>query len=231
MARVRVDLKAVCPYIRLVPNQSALRKPFRYRNYNIAFILIGVNFLIFFLTTLSPNLMRYLAMNPVFVVQGNYWWQVFTYMFVHGGMTHIFFNMIGLFFFGTQVEHRLGSWEFLTFYLTVGTLAGAFSLAFYWFSGSYMVFLVGASGAIFGVLLAFAALYPTAMIYLFGIIPIRAPILVIGYTVIELMSQISGRGGNVAHLTHLAGFLFAFMYFVIRLGINPISVFIDDLRR
>lgn len=208
-----------------------MRRPFRYREYNIAFILIGVNFLVYFITTMYPGLVAYLAMNPYLVMVENYWWQLFTYMFVHGGMSHIFFNMIGLFFFGAAVEQRLGSWEFLTFYLVVGTLAGLFSLAFYWLGGNLMVFLVGASGAIFGVLLAFAALFPTAIIYLFGIVPIRAPILVIGYTVIELTSQLSGRGGNVAHLTHLAGFLFAFIYFVIRLGINPIRVFIDDLRR
>ncbi len=208
-----------------------LRRPFRYREYNIAFILIGVNFLVYFVTTMYPGIVAYLAMNPYLVMRENYWWQVFTYMFVHGGMSHIFFNMIGLFFFGTAVEQRLGSWEFLTFYLVVGTLAGLFSLAFYWMGGNLMVFLVGASGAIFGVLLAFAALFPTAIIYLFGIVPIRAPILVIGYTVIELTSQLSGRGGNVAHLTHLAGFLFAFFYFVIRLGINPVRVFLDDLRR
>ena len=211
--------------------RSFLRTPLRYRELNISFILIGINFLVFFITTLSPNVWRYLAMNPVFVVQGNHWWQVVTYMFVHGGMSHIFFNMIGLFFFGTQVEKRLGSWEFLMFYLVVGTLAGLFSLAFYWFGGNYMVFLVGASGAIFGVLLAFATLFPSAMIYVFGIIPVRAPVLVMAYTVLELMSQVSGRRGNVAHLTHLAGFLFAFLYFQVRFGINPIRVFIDDLRR
>ena len=214
-----------------VQNRSVLRRPFRYREYNIAFILIGINFLVYFVTTMYPGIVAYLAMNPYLVMRENYWWQVFTYMFVHGGMSHIFFNMIGLFFFGTAVEQRLGSWEFLTFYLVVGTLAGLFSLAFYWMGGNLMVFLVGASGAIFGVLLAFAALFPTAIIYLFGIVPIRAPILVIGYTVIELTSQLSGRGGNVAHLTHLAGFLFAFFYFVIRLGINPVRVFLDDLRR
>jgi membrane associated rhomboid family serine protease len=92
------------------------------------------------------------------------------------------------------------------------------------------VFLVGASGAVFGVLLAFATLYPEAMIYIFGIIPVRAPILVLGYTVISLFFGVSGGGGNVAHFTHLAGFAFAYLYFLVRLGINPIAVFIDHYR-
>jgi membrane associated rhomboid family serine protease len=93
------------------------------------------------------------------------------------------------------------------------------------------VFLLGASGAVFSVLLAFATFFPSAMIYIFGIIPIRAPILVLGYTAIELFAQISGGGGNIAHLTHLAGFLFAFLYFVLRLGVNPVRVMLEDMRR
>ncbi len=174
--------------------------------------------------------MRFLAMNPVFVLEGNYWWQPFTYMFAHAGASHLFFNMLGLFFFGTQVERRWGSNEFLLYYLLTGFLAGVFSLVFYVLTGNMMVFLLGASGAVFAVLLAFATLFPTAIIYLFGIIPIRAPILVLGYTAIELFSQMRGAPSGVAHLTHLAGFLFGFLYFTLRLETNPIRVFLDELR-
>ncbi len=169
-------------------------------------------------------------MNPRLVTEANYWWQPFTYMFAHAGASHLFFNMLGLFFFGTQVERRWGSNEFLLYYLLTGLLAGLFSLAFYILTGNMMVFLLGASGAVFAVLLAFATLFPTAMIYLFGIIPIRAPILVLGYTAIELFSQMRGANSGVAHLTHLAGFLFGFLYFTLRLETNPIRVFLDELR-
>jgi membrane associated rhomboid family serine protease len=138
--------------------------------------------------------------------------------------------MIGLLLFGMQLERRIGSGEFLLFYLVVGTLAGVFSLFFYALTGAYNIPLVGASGAIFGVLLAFATYYPTATILVFGIIPVRAPVLVIGFTALEVFSIITGRRGNVAHLTHLAGFLFAFLYLVIRLRINPIREFRDSSR-
>lgn len=141
-------------------------------------------------------------------------------MFVHSGIRHLVFNMLGLFFFGTQVEREMGSYEFLLFYLVSGTLAGLFSLAVYWFGGSYYVFLLGASGAVFAVLLAFATYYPNAQIFVFGIIPVRASVLVLVYTVIEIFSQMRG-GSNVAHLTHLAGFGFAYLYFVVRMEINP----------
>lgn len=190
----------------------------------MTFILIGINMVVFFLTNLNTDLISYLAMNPVLTTQHLFIWQPFTYMFVHSGFSHLLFNMLGLFFFGTQVEQEMGSYEFLLFYLLTGTLAGVLSLGIYLFSGNYMVFLLGASGAVFSVLLAFATYYPNARIYIFGVLPIRAAILVVVYTGIELLSQMFG-GRNIAHLTHLAGFLFAYLYFLIRVGIDPIRQF------
>lgn len=209
---------------------SLIRKPFVYKQYNVTFALIIANFLMFFLTTTIPDTLRVFAMNPLYVVEGRNYWQPFTYMFIHGGISHILFNMLGLFFFGTQVEHRVGSTEFLAFYLFVGLGAGLFSLGFYWFTGEYFVFLVGASGAVFGTLLAFATFFPNANVYLFGIVPIPAPLLVVGYTAIELFSQFSGGRGNVAHFAHLAGFGFAYLYLSVRLGVNPVQVFFGNRR-
>lgn len=211
-------------------NEPVIRRPFQYRQYNAAFILIGVNIAVFLLTRTAPRVVNYLAMNPVLVVRGGYVWQVFSYMFVHAGFSHILFNMLALFFFGTQLERTMGSTEFLVYYLVSGLVAGLFSLLVYWMSGSYQVFLLGASGAVFAVLLAFASYYPDARIFIFGIIPVKAYILVIAYTGIELFSQITARGSNVAHLTHLAGFGAGFFYLVARLQINPIQVFLSRRR-
>jgi membrane associated rhomboid family serine protease len=212
---------AVQTYRKAVTRQAIWRRPLPYYNGNITFILIGINIFVFFLANIDTRFVNYLAMNPVLTVARNFWWQPFTYMFAHSGISHLLFNMLGLFFFGTQVERELGSWEFLLFYLLTGVLAGFFSLAVYWFTGSYYVFLLGASGAVFAVLLAFATFFPNAEIYIFGILPVRAAVLVIGYTAIELFSQVSGGRGNVAHLTHLAGFAFAYLYFLIRHRISP----------
>ena len=183
--------------------RNILRRPLPYQQYHAAFILIGINVLVYLLTRVSPSAIQYLAMNPILVVREGWVWQPFSYMFAHAGLTHILFNMLGILFFGTQVERRMGSNEFLLFYLGTGLLAGLFSLGFYWLTGSTRVFLLGASGAVFAVLLAFATFFPSAMIYIFGIIPIRAPILVLGYTALELFAQVTGGGGGVAHLTHL----------------------------
>lgn len=194
-------------------------------------ILIVMNAGVFVLAYfIMPTLFSYLAMTPALVILRNWWFQVFTYMFMHGSFWHLLFNMLGLFFFGVQVERRIGSNEFLLFYLLSGVVAGLFSLLVYWLTGAYAVSLVGASGAVFAVLLAFATYYPTARILLFGIFPIRAPLLVVGYAVVELVSMFSRSRGNIAHLTHLAGFAIAFLYLVVRLRINPVRVFLDSRR-
>jgi len=201
---------------------TILNKKFRYTYTNVTLKLIIINAVIYFLMILVPRLYGYLAMVPSYILYRHWYWQVLSYMFVHGGFGHLFFNMFGLFMFGTPVERRIGSKEFLLFYLLTGVLSGVFSLISYLLAGKNII-LVGASGAIYAVLLAFAVLYPSARVFIFGIIPIRAPVLVIGYTVLEIFNQITGSSQGVAHLTHLAGFGFAYLYFILRLRINPIE--------
>lgn len=197
-----------------------VRRPFRFRFFNAAMYLIAANVLVFALGYVSPIVTWVLAMSPRAVAAG--WvWQLFTYMFTHANLSHLLVNMLGLFFFGTQVERRLGSWEFLLYYLLSGTLAGIASFVLYAMTGAWQVVLIGASGAVFALLLAFAVLYPQAMVYVYGLIPIRAPLMVAGYTVIELVSMLAGARSSVAHLTHLAGFVAGMAYFPIRLGVNP----------
>jgi membrane associated rhomboid family serine protease len=182
--------------------------------------IIAANVLVFAATYVSPRLAWYLAMNPSAVLAG-WLWQPFTYMFAHTSFMHLLGNMLGLLFFGTQVERELGSREFLLYYLLAGLLSGLFSLAAYLVTGAHNVYLLGASGAVFAVLLAFATLHPEAQIYIWGVIPVRAPLMVIGYAVIMLGSQLFGLGTSVAHLTHLAGFGVGWLYFLVRFGVNP----------
>jgi membrane associated rhomboid family serine protease len=205
--------------------QSIIRRPFQYRFYNASLYIIGLNILVFFLTMVNPRLTWYLSLQPLMIIKYKAVWQFVTYMFTHGGISHILFNMLGIFFFGTAVERRMGSSEFLLFYAISGIGAGLFSFLVYILTGSYNVILLGASGAVYSLLLAYATYFPQSRIYLFGMFPVRAPILVAGYAVIEVFSQLTSFRSGVAHLTHLAGFGFAFLYFIARLGINPVSVF------
>jgi len=205
--------------------RSIIKTPLRYSFYNANFYLIGVNIVMFLFTYLSPHALGYLVLNPLAITYRHWYWQFVTYMFVHGNFMHILFNMLGLFFFGGQVERRMGSSEYLLFYLLTGTLAGVFSFIIYTLTGAYNVYLLGASGAVYAVLLAYATYYPDARVYVMGILPLRAPMLVLGFTAIAVFSQMFGVNNAVAHLTHLAGFGFAFFYFLVRLGINPIKSF------
>ncbi|GHV94904.1 glpG protein [Spirochaetia bacterium] len=204
---------------------NIIRKPFRYQNNGAVYWIIGINILIFAATQfLGPEFRRFLTtrlcMIPVMVLKG--WvWTFVSYMFMHGNFSHIIFNMLALFVFGTQVERYMGSREFVLFYFITGILAGVFSFIVYYLTGAYWIFLMGASGAVFAVELAYAVFFPDSIIYLWGILPLRAPVMVLGFTALELFFSITGRNTGVAHFTHLAGFGFAWLYFLIRLGMNP----------
>ena len=223
--RARIDSRLSVAYFG--PMASFLRRPFRYSYYNATIILIVVNVLVFLFGMVDrQGRLGYLALIPAFVLQGGAWWQVITYMFVHAGWSHIFFNMLALFLFGIQLERHMGSPEFLLFYFFTGIGAGIATVFINSSSGMGIIPVVGASGAIFGLLLGFASFFPDARIFIFGILPMRAPVAVLLYAGIEIVLQVTNVQSGVAHLTHLAGIAFAYLYIVVRFGINPIAVFL-----
>lgn len=203
-------------------SDALVRRPFRYSYFNASLYIIAANILLYALGFMFPNLQVAMALNPAAVLSG-YVWQFVTYMFTHASLSHLFVNMLGLFFFGPPVERRMGSKEFLLYYLLTGIFAGIVSFAIFALTGAWYTMLVGASGALFAVLLAFAVIEPDAIIYLYGIIPLKAPVMVLGYAGIEIASQLLNFRSSVAHLTHLAGFVFGWLYFLIRFGINPLK--------
>jgi membrane associated rhomboid family serine protease len=208
-------------------NISLVKRPFPYRFHNVTLILIVINVAFYLIKILFPRTFAYLALTPVLVFRFRFFWQVFTYMFMHGGMTHILFNMLALFLFGSQLERRLGSYEFLAYYLVSGLGAGLFTLVFNWYAAPGMagIPVVGASGAIYGLLLAYATLFPHSVIFIFGIFPLKAPVAVLLFAAIAIFSQLSNTAVGIAHLTHLAGLIFGYLYFRIRLGEDPLRVF------
>lgn len=202
------------------------RKPFKYSYFNVTIILIIINCIVYALDSVFPWYIKYYgALNVISVEHYHMYWQFITYMFVHGNFSHLLFNMLGLLIFGITIEKTVGSKEFLLYYLLCGVLSGVFSFFVYKCSGFeyYFVMLIGASGAIYSLLFAYAVLYPRSTLYIWGVLPIPAPILVLIYTIIEVVSQFIG-GDGIAHLTHLFGFVAAFFYFIIRMGINPLKV-------
>ncbi len=151
-------------------------------------------------------------------------------MFMHGSWSHLISNMIGLIFFGLYVERQCGSKEFLLFYILCGILCGAASLAIYSLSGHWQMLLVGASGAVYAVLLLFAVIFPRSTVFIFGLVPVPAPLLVAIYAGIELFDQLFGMRQGIAHLAHLSGFAAAWLFCLVRYGVNPIKVWKNALR-
>ncbi len=188
--------------------------------------LVAINILMFIATLVNENFMvanfaMFYPASPFFKP-----WQILTHMFMHGGFWHIFFNMYSLLMFGSILERSLGPKKYLIFYFVTGLGAVALHTGVEWLQArvfiangiaqAYQQLLVtptlGASGAIYGVLIGFAMLYPQARLTLiFPPIPMTAKWLVIIFAAIELFSGINGIQDGVAHFAHLGGMLFGWL--------------------
>lgn len=188
--------------------------------------LVAINILMFIATLVNENFMvanfaMFYPASPFFKP-----WQILTHMFMHGGFWHIFFNMYSLLMFGSILERSLGPKKFLIFYFVTGLGAVALHTGVEWMQAkvfiangiaqAYQQLLItptlGASGAIYGVLIGFAMLYPQArLILIFPPIPVKAKWLVIIFAAIELVFGINGIQGGVAHFAHLGGMLFGWL--------------------
>ena len=172
--------------------------------------IILINVLMLVLTYLNDPLMsKWFALNPITFL----WkpWQLVTYMFMHGGLGHLFFNMYTLFIFGSVLENVWGTKKFLTFYFVTGIGAALVNIGVQYLTGSFAL-TVGASGAIYGILMGYAMLYPDSMLTL--ILPpvsMKAKWFVLIFAGIELLLGITGTQVSVAHFAHLGGLLFGFL--------------------
>lgn len=146
---------------------------------------------------------------PYDVLTKGYVWQLFTYMFVHGGFGHLFWNMFVLWMFGMEIENYWGKREFYKFYFITGIGSGLVTLLF---STGSRIPVVGASGAIYGVLVAFAMLFPERQIYFYFLIPIKAKFFVAIMVVITFFSTLAPGTCNISHLTHLGGLAIGYLY-------------------
>lgn len=182
---------------------------------NLLLINAGL-FIVQLLGSDSGVIETWLALWPDQVIAHWMLWQLVTYMFLHGSVLHILFNLFALWMFGCDVERRLGSGRFLSYYLITGVGAALFHMAFNWSSPNPVL---GASGAIYGVLVAFAVLFPEREItlLLFFVLPIHlkakylAAIFMLFSLFAGIQGQMSGASGGVAHLAHLGGGLVGFI--------------------
>ncbi|RMZ49236.1 rhomboid family intramembrane serine protease [Candidatus Marinimicrobia bacterium PRS2] len=175
-------------------------------------LLVIINIVVFILTELSGQ--RNMLFSSFGLVPNQVWtnfkvWQLFTYLFVHGGFLHIFFNMFVLWMFGKDLEIQWGKNEFLLFYFTCGIGAGLMTVLF---SINSIVPIVGASGAIYGLLVAYGFTYPNRMVYLYGLFPLKVKYMVLGLGAIAFFASLSANQSNVSHITHLSGMIIGVLY-------------------
>lgn len=161
--------------------------------------ILLANVAMFFITATSPGLYRDLAFYPPIAFLRP--WTVVTYMFLHAGFGHLFFNMLGVFFFGPRLEMKLGGAGFLRLYFLAGIGGALFQTIF-----ATAAPMVGASGAVYAVLVGFAYYWPKETILLFPIpIPVQAWILVSAYVFLSIYNGVTGGQAGVAHFAHLGG--------------------------
>ena len=195
-------------------------------------IIIGVNVAVFVAGYLLPSLWvqegtKFLGLVPTFVVELGWIWQVFTYMFVHAGPMHILFNMLTLWMFGTELERIWGTRFFLKFYFISGIGAAVITVlvSLLPFAPTHQLYrsnIVGASGAVYGLLLAYAVYFPNRQIYMYFVFPIPVRIFVLIMGGLAFMSSMSDNGGGVANATHLGGLLVGYVYLKsLRMRLSP----------
>lgn len=177
--------------------------------------LIALNIAVFVLQKIShlffdSNFLElYFGLVPVRVTQELMLWQFVTYLFLHGGVFHIFFNMLTLFMFGNDLERLWGRRRFLNYYFVTGIGAGICS----WLvSTNSWAAVIGASGAVYGLLLAFALTYPNRIVYLNFLLPVKVKWLVLIMGAIAFFSSVGGGEPGVAHIAHLGGMVIGFLY-------------------
>jgi membrane associated rhomboid family serine protease len=181
-------------------------------------MLIIANVVVFVVTQVFGGaLIGSLGFRPAEAVGSLQLWQFATYMFLHGGFGHILFNMLALWMFGTELERMWGSRFFLRYYFVCGVGAALTTVVFTMLPMSFadqlwVTTTIGASGAVYGVLLAFGLYFPNRPILIYFIFPIPAKYLVMIMGGIALMSSMNGGGGGVAHTTHLGGLVVGYLY-------------------
>ena len=191
-------------------------------------MLLWANVGVFLLTALAPSLFYWITgifgLTPRVVLTRFWIWQPVTYMFVHGGMGHVLLNMLVLWMFGVQLERLWGSRFFLRYYFLTGIGAGLSTIAvsllpFAFADPTYTAVTIGASGAIYGLLMAFALYYPETPILMFFLFPVPAKYFVMIIGAVAFLSV--PRGGGVAHIAHLSGLVIGFLYLKQMRGASP----------
>jgi membrane associated rhomboid family serine protease len=170
-------------------------------------------FLLWFLggRPIQSHLLTLFALTPELTIRNFMVWQLFTYLFLHGGVWHLIFNMLTLWMFGSPLEQTWGTRRFLKYYFICGMGAGLFDLALNILFGHWDSTTIGASGAIYGLLVGFGVLFPETTVLMSFLFPIKAKYMVMIYAGVELLMSM-GVNSGVSNIAHLGGMVVGFVY-------------------
>ncbi len=167
--------------------------------------LMIANVVMMLMVAISPAITTALMFVPAYVLFRP--WTILSYMFLHAGWSHLFFNMLGLFFFGPRLELELGGKNFLWLYFISGVMGALLSFVL-----SPMTAIVGASGAVYGVMLGFAFYWPKEPMYVYGLMPVQSRYLIIVMTLLSVYGGFGGSADGIAHFAHLGGFAGGYLF-------------------
>jgi membrane associated rhomboid family serine protease len=172
--------------------------------------LLIANMAVYFLQMVDETAIIYLfGLTPAIFWSKLALWQPVTYMFLHGGFTHLLFNMLALWMFGSTLESVWGTKQFLKYYFITGIGAALSNCVL---TPQMAVPIIGASGAVYGLLAAYAILFPNNEIYIWGLVPVKAKYLVLFFGIFEFMASLSPGSSPIAHLVHLGGMVIGLIY-------------------
>lgn len=198
-------------------------------------LLVSINFGIFVLQTLSSqeaNAFRFFGIVPKDTWSQLMIWQPFTYLFFHGGIWHVLINMLVLWMFGSELEMMWGRKSFFKYYFLTGVGSGIVTIIF---NMNSQIPVVGASGAIYGILLAYGLMFPNRLVYLYFLFPVRVKYFVIFIGVVAFYSSINPGYSGVSHLTHLSGMVIGFFYLRSNISLGLVKRFltsqVDEVKR
>ncbi|HEX6209186.1 MAG TPA: rhomboid family intramembrane serine protease [Methylomirabilota bacterium] len=179
--------------------------------------IIIANVAMFVVSLLVPGIVQFFGLRPSAILTWGAVWQPVTYMFLHAGVFHILFNMLALWMFGVELERMWGTRFFVRYYAVTGVGAalltmGVSLLPFGFADRMYQSLTIGASGAVYGLLLAYGLYFPNRPIYLYFLFQIPAKYFVMIVGAVAFLSSVSSPGGGVAHIAHLGGLLVGYVY-------------------
>ena len=193
-------------------------------------LLLIINIIVFVLIELSgkrSTLFLSFGLVPNMVWPQLKIWQIFTYSFIHGGFFHIFFNMFVLWMFGKDLENQWGTKDFLIYYFVCGMGAGFITALF---GINSIIPVVGASGAIYGLLVAYGFTYPNRLVYLYGLFPLKVKHMVLGLGVIAFFASMSASQSNISHITHISGMIIGLIMMYFNLSCSGLKMWYFQFR-